>query len=77
MRCRSEIAAATAAIGRGNVRDPDVQECAGPVRVCRGRERHHGFVIGRAARVEDQPLFASFKMTGSRSSTTAAPNTDR
>ena len=43
-------------VGRGDVGHPDVDECAGTVRVSRRRERHRGLVIGRAAaRIEDEP----------------------
>ena len=65
-------------VRRGDVRDPDVEERAGMAGVGWRRERHGGLIIGRAAAdVEDQPAVRIFKMTGSRSSTTVAPNTDR
>ena len=46
-------------------RHPDVEECAGMVRVSQRREHRHGLVVCRAAHIEDEPAVAIFIMTGS------------
>ena len=65
-------------VGRGDVRDPEVQERAGTIRSAGGASVTAGLSsVGPPPTLRISQLLAIFKMTGSRSSTTVAPNTDR
>src|SRR5215831_11597051 len=55
-----------------DIGDADVEERARAIGIGWRAQRDRGFVVGRtASNVQDQPGMATFKMTGSRSSTTS------
>jgi hypothetical protein len=63
-------------IDRCDVRDSDVEEGAGALRIGRDLQRYVGLVLGRATPdIEDEPRVGDFMITGSRSSTVLAPST--